>query len=212
MVSVALFVQLEAKPGKEDEVAAFLRGALPLVDAEPATTAWFAIQMGPSTFGIFDAFPDDEGRDAHLGGKVAAALMEKAPDLLALRADHREARRAGGQAARVGHARVIYPRGVMYGPTTERIELPIDGMSCAACASKIERTLNSLEGVEATVNYATEQATVRFDPVTVAPGDLVGAVEAAGYHARMPAADPAGALRTRVLSPQCSRCRCCWSR
>ena len=76
----------------------------------------------------------------------------------------------------------------MYGPTTERIDLPIDGMSCAACASKIERTLNSLEGVEATVNYATEQATVRFDPVTVAPGDLVGAVEAAGYHARMPAA------------------------
>ena len=87
----------------------------------------------------------------------------------------------------------------MYGPTTERIDLPIDGMSCAACASKIERTLNSLEGVEATVNYATEQATVRFDPVTVAPGDLVGAVEAAGYHARMPAPDPAGALRTRVL-------------
>jgi quinol monooxygenase YgiN len=84
MVSVALFVQLEAKPGKEDDVAAFLRGALPLVDAEPATTAWFAIQMGPSTFGIFDAFPDDEGRDAHLGGKVAAALIDKAPDLLAL--------------------------------------------------------------------------------------------------------------------------------
>jgi Cu+-exporting ATPase len=87
----------------------------------------------------------------------------------------------------------------MYGPTTERIDLPIDGMSCAACASKIERTLNSLEGVEATVNYATEQATVRFDPVTVAPGDLVGAVEAAGYHARVPALDPAAALRTRVL-------------
>jgi quinol monooxygenase YgiN len=84
MVSVALFVQLEAKPGKEDELADFLRGALPLVDAEPATTAWFAIQMGPSTFGIFDAFPDDAGRDAHLSGKVAAALMEKAPDLLAL--------------------------------------------------------------------------------------------------------------------------------
>ena len=81
----------------------------------------------------------------------------------------------------------------------ERIDLPIDGMSCAACASKIERTLNSLEGVEATVNYATERATVRFDPVTVAPGDLVGAVEAAGYHARMPAPDPAGALRMRVL-------------
>lgn len=84
MVSVALFVQLEAKPGKEDELAEFLRSALPLVDAEPATTAWFAIQMGPSTFGIFDAFPDDAGRDAHLSGKVAEALMAKAPDLLAL--------------------------------------------------------------------------------------------------------------------------------
>jgi quinol monooxygenase YgiN len=84
MVSVALFVQLEAKPGKEDELAEFLRSALPLVDAEPATTAWFAIQMGPSTFGIFDAFPDEAGRDAHLSGKVAEALMAKAPDLLAL--------------------------------------------------------------------------------------------------------------------------------
>jgi quinol monooxygenase YgiN len=84
MVSVALLVQLEARPGKEDEAAAFLRGALPLIDAEPATTAWFAIQMGPSTFGIFDAFPDEAGRDAHLSGKVAEALMAKAPELLTL--------------------------------------------------------------------------------------------------------------------------------
>lgn len=84
MVSVALLVQLEARPGKEDEAAAFLRGALPLIDAEPATTAWFAIQMGPSTFGIFDAFPDEAGRDAHLSGKVAEALMARAPELLTL--------------------------------------------------------------------------------------------------------------------------------
>ncbi len=83
MVTVALFVQLEAKPGKEAEVESFLRGALPLVQQEPDTTAWFAIRMGPSTFGIFDAFPDDSGRQAHLSGRVAAALMEKAPDLFA---------------------------------------------------------------------------------------------------------------------------------
>ncbi len=82
MVTVALYVRLEAKPGKESEVADFLRSALPLVNEEPATTAWFAIQMGPSTFGIFDAFPDHAGRDAHLSGKVAAALMEHAPELL----------------------------------------------------------------------------------------------------------------------------------
>jgi quinol monooxygenase YgiN len=83
LTKLALYVRLEAKPGKEDEVAKFLQGALPLVDAEPATTAWFATRMGPSTFGIFDAFPDEAGRDAHLSGKVAAALMAKAPELLA---------------------------------------------------------------------------------------------------------------------------------
>src|SRR3954465_13818421 len=83
MVKVALFVRLEAKPGKEKEVADFLRGGLPLVEQEPATTAWFGIQLGPSTFGIFDAFPDEAGRQAHLTGKVAAALMAKAGELLA---------------------------------------------------------------------------------------------------------------------------------
>ncbi|MEA2601418.1 MAG: hypothetical protein QOF89_2410 [Acidobacteriota bacterium] len=83
MVKVALFVRLEAKPGKEAEVADFLRSGLPLVQEEPATTAWFGIQLGPSTFGIFDAFPDEAGRQAHLSGKVAAALMAKASDLLA---------------------------------------------------------------------------------------------------------------------------------
>ena len=82
-VKVALFVRLEAKPGKEAEVESFLRGGLPLVEDEPATTAWFGIRLGPSTFGIFDAFPDDAGRQAHLSGKVAAALMAKAPELLA---------------------------------------------------------------------------------------------------------------------------------
>jgi quinol monooxygenase YgiN len=83
MVSVALLVRLEAKPGKEAEVEEFLRGGLPIVREEPATTAWFAIRMGPSTFGIFDAFPDESGRAAHLSGRVAAALMAKASELLA---------------------------------------------------------------------------------------------------------------------------------
>ena len=82
MVKTALFVRLEAKIGKEQDVESFLRGGLPLVEAEPATTAWFGIRMGPSTFGIFDAFPDEAGRQAHLSGKVAAALMEKAGELL----------------------------------------------------------------------------------------------------------------------------------
>lgn len=80
-VQTALLVTLEVKPGKETEIATFLKSALPLVNAEPDTVAWFGIQLGPSTFGIFDAFPDDAGRQAHLSGKVAAALMEQAPDL-----------------------------------------------------------------------------------------------------------------------------------
>ena len=83
MVNVALFVRLEAKPGKEKEVESFLLGGLPIVEEEPATTAWFAIRLGPSTFGIFDAFPDEAGRQAHLSGKVAAALMAKAAELFA---------------------------------------------------------------------------------------------------------------------------------
>ena len=83
MVKTALLVRLEAKPGKEAEVDNFLRGALPIVREEPATTAWFAIRLGPSTFGIFDAFPDEAGRQAHLTGRVAAALMAKAGELLA---------------------------------------------------------------------------------------------------------------------------------
>ena len=83
MVTVGLMVRLEAKPGKEEEVAGFLRSALPLVEEEPDTLAWFAIRMSPSTFGIFDVFPDATGRQTHLAGRVAAALMAKAPELLA---------------------------------------------------------------------------------------------------------------------------------
>ena len=83
MVKVALYVKLVAKSGKEQDVENFLKSGLAIVQEEPATIAWFAIKMGPSTFGIFDAFPDEAGRQAHLSGKVAAALMASAPDLLA---------------------------------------------------------------------------------------------------------------------------------
>lgn len=81
-MNVALFVRLEAKPGKETEVEQFLRSGLPLVNEEPGTAAWFGLRLGPSTFGIFDAFPDEKGRQAHLSGKVAAALMANAGELL----------------------------------------------------------------------------------------------------------------------------------
>ena len=81
MVKLGLLVKLEAKPGKEEVVENFLRGGLAVVEQEPATTACFALRLGPSTFGIFDAFPDEVGRQAHLTGKVAAALMAQASEL-----------------------------------------------------------------------------------------------------------------------------------
>lgn len=81
MVNKALFVRLEAKPGKEADVEKFLRGGLEIVQQEPQTITWYAIRLGPSTYGIFDSFPDDNGRQAHLSGKVAAALVEQAPEL-----------------------------------------------------------------------------------------------------------------------------------
>jgi quinol monooxygenase YgiN len=83
MSKFALYVPLEAKPGKEKEVAEFLKSALPLANAEPGTVTWFAIQEGPTSFAIFDTFDDEAGREAHLKGKIAAALMAKADELLA---------------------------------------------------------------------------------------------------------------------------------
>lgn len=81
MVKVALLVRLEAKPGKEEAVETFLHGGLPLVEEEPDTICWFAVRLGPTTYAIFDAFPDEEGRRAHLAGKVAAALKARAEEL-----------------------------------------------------------------------------------------------------------------------------------
>lgn len=81
-VKNGLFVRLEAKPGKEAEVESFLKSGLSLAQQEPATIAWFAAKLGPSTFAIFDVFPDEAGRGAHLNGPIAAALMAKAGELL----------------------------------------------------------------------------------------------------------------------------------
>jgi quinol monooxygenase YgiN len=81
MVKLALLARMDAKPGKEEEAATFLTSALPLAQQESGTTVWFAWRIGKSTFGIFDAFADEAGRQAHLTGQIAAALMAKAPDL-----------------------------------------------------------------------------------------------------------------------------------
>jgi quinol monooxygenase YgiN len=83
MEKLALLARLEAKPGKEQELADFIKSALPLAVAEPETVRWYALQLSPSTFGIFDTFQTEEGRDAHLAGDIAKALMAKAPELLA---------------------------------------------------------------------------------------------------------------------------------
>ena len=83
MVKVGLLVRLEAKPGKEGAVLEFLKSGLGIVQEEPATMTWYAFRMGPSTFGIFDTFTSDRGRQAHLDGPVAAALKAQAAELFA---------------------------------------------------------------------------------------------------------------------------------
>lgn len=83
MLTVSLFVRLEAKPGKEAEVAAFLQQGLQLANQETTTPLWFALRLGPTTFAIFDAFRDEAGRQNHLSGPIAKALMAQAPNLLA---------------------------------------------------------------------------------------------------------------------------------
>ena len=83
MVKLSLFVRLEAKPGKENEVATFLKQGLQMANQEATTPLWFALRMGPSTFAIFDAFNDEAGRQAHLNGPIAKALMANASTLLA---------------------------------------------------------------------------------------------------------------------------------
>jgi quinol monooxygenase YgiN len=79
----AILALVEAKPGKEKELEAFLKSAQPLAVSEPATTTWYAVKLGPARYGIFDTFPDDAGRQAHLTGPIAKALFAKADELLA---------------------------------------------------------------------------------------------------------------------------------
>ncbi len=83
MEKFALLARVEAKPGKENDVLNFLKSALPLAEAEPDTVRWYALKIGPSTFGIFDTFETEDGRKAHLSGKIAEALMANAKELLA---------------------------------------------------------------------------------------------------------------------------------
>jgi quinol monooxygenase YgiN len=83
MVQLALFARLEAKPGKEADVEQFLQAALTMAKDEPRTPIWFALRLSPSTFGVFDAFHDEAGRQAHLSGPIAQALMAKADELFA---------------------------------------------------------------------------------------------------------------------------------
>jgi quinol monooxygenase YgiN len=83
MARVSIWAQLEAKPGKENEVEAFLKSAQPLAEKEPGTLSWYAIKMGPGKYGIFDTFADENGRNAHLNGEIAKALFAKASELLA---------------------------------------------------------------------------------------------------------------------------------
>ncbi|HMD47959.1 MAG TPA: hypothetical protein VKG79_02630 [Bryobacteraceae bacterium] len=83
MLKLSLFVRLEAKPGKENDVAEFLKKGLELANQETTTPLWFALRFGPGTFGVFDAFSDEQGRQNHLNGPIAKALMANAPELLA---------------------------------------------------------------------------------------------------------------------------------
>ena len=83
MDHVAIWAVLECKPGKEDEVEVFLKSARSLAEKEEETTSWYAVRIGPSRFGIFDTFPDERGRVAHLTGEIAKALAAKAPELFA---------------------------------------------------------------------------------------------------------------------------------
>jgi quinol monooxygenase YgiN len=83
MARLGLYVRLDAKPGKEDDLAAFLEQGLEMANQEQATPVWFAVRLDATSFAIFDAFADEAGREAHLGGPIAAALMARAGELLA---------------------------------------------------------------------------------------------------------------------------------
>jgi quinol monooxygenase YgiN len=83
MPKVAIWAQLKAKPGKEAEVEAFLKSAQPLAESEAQTITWYAVKLGPGSYGIFDTFADEAGRNAHLTGEIAKALFARAAELFA---------------------------------------------------------------------------------------------------------------------------------
>ena len=82
METLAILVMLEARPGKTEDLEAFLKSALPMAEAEPGTVSWYALKLGPRSFGIFDTFADQGARDAHLAGDIAKALFARADELL----------------------------------------------------------------------------------------------------------------------------------
>ncbi|TCC37501.1 antibiotic biosynthesis monooxygenase [Kribbella capetownensis] len=88
-VDRGLLATLEAKPGKEEELRAFLEKGRELAVAEEGTVTWYAFRLGPTTFGIFDTFADEDGRQAHVNGQIPAALGQVGPELLAADADIR---------------------------------------------------------------------------------------------------------------------------
>ena len=105
MLSLSLFVRLEAKPGKEEEVAAFLMQGLQIANQETTTPVWFALRLGPSTFAVFDSFLDEAGREAHLNGAIAKALFANAPNLLSAPPSIEKAEVLGAKISRkVGNA------------------------------------------------------------------------------------------------------------
>jgi quinol monooxygenase YgiN len=101
MVKLALWAELNAKPGKEKELEDFLKSAQPLAEREKDTVSWYAVKMGPANFGIFDTFADDAGRNAHLSGDIAKTLFAKAPELLA---NEPKIHKIEVIAAKAGHA------------------------------------------------------------------------------------------------------------
>jgi quinol monooxygenase YgiN len=83
MIKLAFVARFEAKPGKEEEVAAFFEQAAELARKEPTTVNWYAYRLSPSTFGVFDTFEDEAGRQKHLNGPIGQALVAKTPELFA---------------------------------------------------------------------------------------------------------------------------------
>ena len=127
MVEKALYVRLEAKPGFETKVEEFLKSALPLVEAEPSTKAWFAIKIGPMTYGIFDVFPDDAARNAHLAGKVAGCIEDAYGGAFSHAASDRKDRRGGSQASMNRRGRSISsPAGVSLSGAGRSDRVPAD--------------------------------------------------------------------------------------